>query len=116
MTPFLRLGVLHLQMARSGHFHGVEQNDPNRGRDAHSCFSTVTTGGHMKHLNRVTFGALIVMVVLVGSLTAAQGHVMQNLAGTTWGAAPPFLPPGAQIAVLSGNPMAAVPYAVRLRF
>jgi len=56
------------------------------------------------------------MVVLVGSLTAAQGHVMQNLAGTTWGAAPPFLPPGAQIAVLSGNPMAAVPYAVRLRF
>ena len=33
-----------------------------------------------------------------------------------WGPAPPFLPAGAQLAVLSGNPMGTGAYAVRLRF
>ena len=32
------------------------------------------------------------------------------------GPAPPILPPGAQIAVLAGNPMQAVPYTIRLKF
>ena len=52
------------------------------------------------------------------SLVLAQGHphVIQAPAETTWGPAPPMLPAGAQIAVLSGNPGAAVPYAVRLKF
>ena len=33
-----------------------------------------------------------------------------------WGPAPPMLPPGAQIAVLAGDPTKPVPYTVRLKF
>jgi quercetin dioxygenase-like cupin family protein len=49
---------------------------------------------------------------------AAQGHphVIQTPQEAQWGAAPPMLPPGAQIAVLSGDPTKAVPYTVRLKF
>jgi quercetin dioxygenase-like cupin family protein len=46
----------------------------------------------------------------------ADSHVMQNLTETQWGAAPPFLPSGAKIAVLQGNPGAAELYTVRLWF
>lgn len=60
--------------------------------------------------------ATLSAVLLAGSLTLAQTHVMQNQSAATWGAAPPMLPPGAQIAVLSGNPMQAGPYTVRLKF
>src|SRR6478735_7125340 len=41
---------------------------------------------------------------------------MENVAAAKWGPAPPMLPPGAQIAVLSGDPTKAVPYTVRLKF
>ena len=43
-------------------------------------------------------------------------HVMQTPAEAAWGPAPPMVPPGAQIAVLSGDPTKAVPYSVRLKF
>jgi quercetin dioxygenase-like cupin family protein len=46
----------------------------------------------------------------------APAHVMDNLTGTKWGTAPPMLPPGAQIAVVNGDPTKAVPYTVRLKF
>lgn len=39
-----------------------------------------------------------------------------NLEETQWGPAPPMLPPGAEIAVLAGDPTKPVPYTVRLRF
>lgn len=51
-----------------------------------------------------------------GALYAQNAHVVQTVKEAQWGAAPPLLPPGASIAVLSGNPMAAVPYSVRLKF
>ena len=41
---------------------------------------------------------------------------MENLNAAKWGPAPPFLPAGAQIAVLAGDPTKAVPYTVRLKF
>ena len=41
---------------------------------------------------------------------------MENLNTAKWGPAPPFLPAGAQIAVLAGDPTKAVPYTVRLKF
>ena len=41
---------------------------------------------------------------------------MENLSAAKWGPAPPMLPPGAQIAVLAGDPTKAVPYTVRLKF
>ena len=41
---------------------------------------------------------------------AGQGHahVLQPAADAKWGPAPPMLPPGAQIAVLAGDPTKAV--------
>src|SRR5262249_48596755 len=48
----------------------------------------------------------------------AQGHnhIMVKPSEAQWGPAPPFIPAGAQIAVLSGDPTKAVPYSVRLKF
>src|SRR5262245_12478347 len=58
-----------------------------------------------------------ILLVLAGPAAQAQSaHVMQNVAATTWGPAPPMLPPGAQIAVLAGNPMGNSAYVVRLKF
>ena len=50
------------------------------------------------------------------AVTAQSPHVMTTLNDAKWGPAPPMLPPGAQIAVLSGDPTKAAPYAVRLKF
>lgn len=62
----------------------------------------------------------IVGVILCGaqSLACAQtnSHVIVSVNDAQWGPAPPILPPGAQIAVLAGNPMQAVPYTIRLKF
>jgi quercetin dioxygenase-like cupin family protein len=63
-----------------------------------------------------TFLATLTVILVMTSFTMAQTHVMQNLASATWGPAPPMLPPGAQIAVLAGNPTQATPYTVRLKF
>jgi len=48
----------------------------------------------------------------------AQGHdhVITTLKDAQWGPAPPVLPPGAQITVLSGDPFKPVAYAIRLKF
>jgi quercetin dioxygenase-like cupin family protein len=46
----------------------------------------------------------------------AHKHVIRTPQEAQWGPAPPMLPPGAQIAVLAGNPTEAVPYTVRLKF
>jgi len=54
-----------------------------------------------------------------GAYAAAQAqrpHVMQAAKDAQWGPAPPMLPPGAEIAVLSGDPGTAAPYSVRLKF
>jgi quercetin dioxygenase-like cupin family protein len=50
------------------------------------------------------------------ALAQGHGHVIQAPEDAKWGPAPPFVPPGAQIAVLSGDPTKPVPYAVRLKF
>ena len=61
-------------------------------------------------------------VVALGCLSAAAvfaqsaSPVVSTVAEAKWGPAPPMLPPGAQIAVLSGNPMGTGAYAVRLKF
>lgn len=48
----------------------------------------------------------------------AQNHsqVIQTPEDVQWGPAPPLLPPGAQIAVLAGDPTKSVPYTIRLKF
>ena len=66
---------------------------------------------------RLTHYAIaLVFISAATSIGLAQQHVMQPLAATTWGPAPPMLPAGAQIAVLSGDPGKPAPYTVRLRF
>ena len=65
-----------------------------------------------------SLAAALVFALLLGSFAMAgtQEHVMENLSAAKWGPAPPFLPAGAQIVVLAGDPTKAVPYAVRLKF
>jgi quercetin dioxygenase-like cupin family protein len=58
--------------------------------------------------------------ILSGGAFAAgrepQHGTLQDVKEAQWGPAPPMLPPGAQIAVLSGDPGKAAPYTVRLKF
>ena len=75
----------------------------------------------MKSRTIMLCGSLAVAVLCAPVLRALQAsqadhHVMENLGDAKWGPAPPVLPPGAQIAVLAGDPTKAMPYAVRLKF
>ena len=63
----------------------------------------------------MTFAAILTG----GSLALnAQSHagMLQTPQEAQWGPAPPMLPAGAQIAVLSGDPTKSMPYSVRLKF
>lgn len=75
---------------------------------------------HTKHLTTTSSrlaAALLAFAALCAPVAIAQSaHVMENPTAAKWGPAPPMLPPGAQIAVLAGNPTASGPYTVRLKF
>lgn len=62
---------------------------------------------------------LAVLFILLLTALAAPFSVAQNVFAPdqiTWGPAPPFIPAGAQLAVLEGNPMAASgDYTIRLK-
>ena len=61
--------------------------------------------------------AIISILFSVGLLVNAQKpHVLADPKEANWGPAPPMLPPGAQIAVLAGDPTKPTAYAVRLKF
>jgi quercetin dioxygenase-like cupin family protein len=67
-----------------------------------------------------TIASVITAVAILGGgsslvLAQAHAHVLQAPTEATWGLAPPMLPPGAQIAVLSGDPTKAGSYSVRLK-
>ena len=70
----------------------------------------------------IALSGSLALPLLVGSLVpvaagaSAPTHVMESVATAQWGPAPPVLPPGAQIAVLAGDPTKAAPYTVRLKF
>ena len=49
-------------------------------------------------------------------LKAQKAHVLATLGEAKWGPAPPLVPPGAQIAVLTGDPSKPAPYTVRFKF
>ncbi len=77
-------------------------------------------------MRRFAFGAAIIVLVGVAALAQQQQPVGTGGTGGSspvavtpneinWGAAPEVLPAGAQLAVLSGDPMSNGPYAVRLR-
>jgi quercetin dioxygenase-like cupin family protein len=73
------------------------------------------------HLTTTLFASFAAALLFAALHVSAEGtpssaHVMENLSTAKWGPAPPLLPPGAQIAVLAGNPTKAEPYTVRLKF
>ena len=45
----------------------------------------------------------------------AMAHPVTHASDTTWGAGPPFLPPGVQVAVLVGDPGQAGVFTLRLK-
>jgi quercetin dioxygenase-like cupin family protein len=68
-----------------------------------------------------TIASVIAAVAMLGAgsfapVRAQNSHVIQTTDEAQWGPAPPVLPPGAQIAVLAGDPTKPVPYTIRLKF
>jgi hypothetical protein len=58
----------------------------------------------------------VTLTMAAGTVFAQSAHVLVLADKVQWGAAPPFLPAGAQIAVLEGNPSEKGPVTLRLRF
>jgi quercetin dioxygenase-like cupin family protein len=68
-----------------------------------------------------TIASVTTAVAILCGGTMVQMHgqsmgVVQPPKDAKWGPAPPMLPPGAQIAIVSGDPGKAAPYTVRLKF
>jgi len=68
-----------------------------------------------------TIASVITFTAILSGGAAMLGaqthtHVLAMPQEAQWGPAPPMLPAGAQIAVLSGDPTKPAPYAVRLKF
>jgi hypothetical protein len=70
----------------------------------------------MKNLAPVVLAAAIACGTFASIRAQSSAHVIQGPSEARWGTAPPMLPPGAQIAVLAGNPMSQGPYTLRLKF
>ena len=66
---------------------------------------------------RIHLAALAVLLAGTLQVAAQQGHVdlLAGPAAVKWGPAPPTLPKGAQLAVLSGDPSKAGLYVIRLK-
>jgi quercetin dioxygenase-like cupin family protein len=70
----------------------------------------------MKKRRMLSFAAGVATLFVLAVSASAQTHVITALADARWEPAPPMLPPGAQIAVLAGDPSKPAPYTVRLKF
>jgi len=72
-------------------------------------------------MKRNLYGGVGIIAVLCGAFVAVAAHPSPEKNAFTpesiqWGPAPPFVPPGAQLAVVEGNPMASTgDYTVRLK-
>ena len=64
----------------------------------------------------ITAGAILLSGGFTTPINGQKPHVIAELKEATWGPAPPMLPPGAHIAVLSGDPTKSGPYTIRLKF
>jgi quercetin dioxygenase-like cupin family protein len=64
----------------------------------------------------ITAAAILSGGAAIGVRAQGDTHVLQSPKDAQWGPAPPMLPAGAQIAVLSGDPTKSGAYSVRLRF
>ena len=64
---------------------------------------------------KITLLITLAVTLVFASMAFAQGHVMQTSAKIQWGEAPPMVPPGSKMAVLSGNPKEDSLYTVRVK-
>ena len=64
----------------------------------------------------MTAGAILSAGGFAAKVVAQKAHVIQTAKEAQWGPAPPFIPAGAEIAVLTGDPTKPVAYSVRLKF
>jgi quercetin dioxygenase-like cupin family protein len=107
-------------MARSGHFDRPDKNDPKRRRAAIvrlGRFRFMQTTHHVPTVSERLAAALVLTALFTPTAIAqSRVHVIENTGTAKWGPAPAMLPPGAQIAVLAGDPTKAGPYTVRLKF
>ena len=73
----------------------------------------------MKSTNRSFIPAIVAAALAFGVASAAHAgdphHTIVMADAVQWGPAPPSLPPGAQAAVLAGNPGKAEPFILRLK-
>ena len=68
-------------------------------------------------MTRFGFPLGLALVALVPFTAAAQDqHVAMQANAVKWGAAPPSVPKGAQLAVLYGDPGKEGPFVIRLKF
>ena len=68
-------------------------------------------------MKSIRFVILSAVCLALASVSLAQSsHVIQNAKDAKWGPAPPMLPPGAQVDVLSGNPGATGLVSLRIQF
>jgi hypothetical protein len=64
----------------------------------------------------VCAAAVLAAAAAIAQTSTAPAHVMVTPDAVVWGDAPPTLPAGAKMAVLSGNPGAPGPFTVRAKF
>src|SRR5262249_3741884 len=85
-----------------------------------SLQSALQEGSDMTSRTRISMASAACLAILGAAASSVSGqatpHLMQAVKDVQWGAAPPILPPGAQIAVLAGDPGKAAPFTVRLKF
>ena len=61
--------------------------------------------------------AVTLALFLVGSAIASAQEIAKPIAESEikWGPAPPFVPPGMEVAVMSGDPSKEGPFSIRMR-
>ena len=69
-----------------------------------------------KLITTVSVAVSMLACALVSAHAQSGPQVISPLTSAKWGPAPPLVPPGAQIAVLAGDPTKPVPYTVRFKF
>jgi len=69
----------------------------------------------MKAVSTICTAAILCGGSLMAMQAQSSSHVIATQEEAQWGPAPPMLPPGAQIAVLAGNPMGTGAYTIRIK-
>ena len=67
-----------------------------------------------KLITAVSVAVSMLACALVSAHAQSGPQVISPLTSAKWGPAPPLVPPGAQIAVLAGDPSKPVPYTCLL--